>query len=61
MHDVKSDKGNISWDGKNFSGKEVPDGTYFYILKTTGKDGKEKWTDKDGKEIKMEGVIHLYR
>jgi gliding motility-associated-like protein len=61
MYDVKSDKGNISWDGKNFGGKEVPEGTYFYILKATGADGKDKWTDKDGKEVKMEGTIRLYR
>lgn len=35
----ESTTGNISWDGKNGSGKEVPDGTYFYYLNATGKDG----------------------
>ena len=33
--------GNISWDGKNPAGKDAPDGTYFYIIKAKGKDGKE--------------------
>lgn len=32
---------NISWDGKNQLGKEVPEGTYFYVIKATGKDGVE--------------------
>lgn len=29
------------WDGKTPSGDEVPDGTYFYILKARGVDGQE--------------------
>ncbi|HWY11570.1 MAG TPA: gliding motility-associated C-terminal domain-containing protein [Bacteroidia bacterium] len=61
MYDVTSDKGNISWDGKNFSNKDVPAGTYFYILTAEGKDGKTTWTDDKGKEIKQTGTISLYR
>ncbi|MCC6371278.1 MAG: gliding motility-associated C-terminal domain-containing protein [Bacteroidia bacterium] len=41
-----SSTGNINWDGKNFSGKEVPDGTYFYLIKAEGKDGNK--FDKKG-------------
>jgi gliding motility-associated-like protein len=26
----------IEWDGKNNNGKEVPEGTYFYIIKEPG-------------------------
>ena len=32
--------GSAAWDGKNKSGKLVPDGTYFYIIKATGLDDK---------------------
>lgn len=34
------DNVNISWDGKNQFGVDLPEGTYFYIIKATGKDGK---------------------
>jgi gliding motility-associated-like protein len=34
-----TDKGQIEWDGNNQYGKPVPDGTYFYILTATGRDG----------------------
>jgi gliding motility-associated-like protein len=34
-----SNSGNIEWDGKNLSEKECASGTYFYIIKATGKDG----------------------
>ena len=46
------EKGNISWDGKNQYGKEAAEGTYFYIIKTKGKDG----TDYDKK-----GTLTLVR
>ena len=36
-----SDSGNIKWDGKTPNGKIVTDGTYFYILKAEGLDGKK--------------------
>ncbi len=29
------------WDGRTLAGEEVPDGTYFYIVKAKGIDGKE--------------------
>jgi gliding motility-associated-like protein len=61
MYDVNSEKGNISWDGKNLGKKEVPAGTYFYILTAKGLDGKDTWNDKDGKEIPKKGTISLYR
>lgn len=61
MYDVTAEKGNIEWDGKNFGKKDVPAGTYFYILTAKGKDGKETWTDKDGKEIPQKGTISIYR
>ncbi|MCC6369513.1 MAG: gliding motility-associated C-terminal domain-containing protein [Bacteroidia bacterium] len=32
---------NLSWDGKNQLGKELPEGTYFYVIKATGKDDKD--------------------
>jgi gliding motility-associated-like protein len=41
VYDVMSETGNIAWDGKNLSGKDCPAGTYFYIIKATGKDGEE--------------------
>jgi gliding motility-associated-like protein len=41
MYKVTTDKGNIQWDGKNKAGKEAPTGTYFYIIKAKGLDGKE--------------------
>lgn len=52
MYDVKSESGNVSWDGKNFGGKEVPVGTYFYILKAKGKDGED---------YEQKGSISLFR
>ena len=39
VYDLTTDKGNIDWDGKNQYGKECSEGTYFYIIKATGKDG----------------------
>jgi len=61
MHDVISENGNIRWDGKNQSGKDVPAGTYFYILTAKGKDGKTSWVDEKGQEIKQNGTISLFR
>lgn len=52
MYDVKSEKGNIEWDGKNLSKKDVPDGTYFYLLKAKGKDLKD---------FEQNGTISLYK
>ncbi|MCW3078521.1 MAG: domain containing protein, partial [Bacteroidetes bacterium] len=52
VYDVTSNTGNIGWDGKNQEGKDCPSGTYFYIIKATGKDG----TSYDKK-----GNVSLYR
>lgn len=52
VYELNTDKGNIAWDGKNQGGKEVPDGTYFYTIKATGKDGQ-------GYDTK--GTVSLYR
>jgi gliding motility-associated-like protein len=41
VYEVVSGTGNIAWDGKNQFGKECPSGTYFYMIKATGKDGQE--------------------
>lgn len=46
VYDLTTDKGNIDWDGKNQYGKECAEGTYFYIIKATGKDGVSY--DKNG-------------
>lgn len=32
---------NGYWDGKTLAGKDAPDGTYFYIIRAEGLDGKE--------------------
>ncbi len=52
MYDVSSTTGNISWDGKTLFGKDTPSGTYFYILKATGKDGNT---------FEEKGSLSLYR
>ncbi len=52
VYDLTSSTGNIAWDGKNQEGKESAAGTYFYIIKATGKDG----TTYDKK-----GNVSLYR
>ncbi len=39
IYELNTEKGNIAWDGKTQTGKEAPDGTYFYIITATGKDG----------------------
>lgn len=40
MYQTTTSTGNISWDGKNLAGQPVPAGTYFWIIKATGKDGQ---------------------
>ncbi len=52
VYDVISKTGNIGWDGKNLSGKDCPDGTYFYMIKAKGKDGEE---------YDLKGNVSLYR
>ncbi|MBA2612021.1 MAG: gliding motility-associated C-terminal domain-containing protein [Bacteroidetes bacterium] len=52
VFESNSNTGNIAWDGKNMSGKETAVGTYFYIIKGTGKDGKE---------YDQKGNVSLYR
>ena len=52
VYDVISTSGNIDWDGKNGQGKDSAEGTYFYVLKTTGKDGIMR---------DQKGTISLYR
>jgi gliding motility-associated-like protein len=39
VYESTSSTGNIAWDGTGMSGKELPAGTYFYVIKATGKDG----------------------
>lgn len=46
VYEVIGQEGALSWDGKDFSGKECADGVYFYTLKASGLDGKEY--DKSG-------------
>jgi len=43
----------ISWDGKNLKGKELPEGTYYYLLKVT--------SPKAGHVAKKSGFIILKR
>lgn len=52
MYDVTAEQGNIEWDGKNFGKKDVPAGTYFFILKAKGKDLVD---------YEQKGTISLYR
>jgi gliding motility-associated-like protein len=49
---ANSDNGNVLWDGKNQAGKEVPEGTYFYVIKASGKDGQT---------FNKNGTINLFR
>jgi gliding motility-associated-like protein len=39
VYEVTSSTGNVLWDGMSQTGVECADGTYFYILKATGRDG----------------------
>jgi gliding motility-associated-like protein len=52
VYEVVSGTGNIGWDGKNMFGKECPSGTYFYMIKATGKDGQE---------YDLKGNVSLFR
>lgn len=52
VFDVTSEKGNVEWDGKNQFGKEVAEGTYFYLIKAIGKDNQS---------YDYKGTISLYR
>jgi gliding motility-associated-like protein len=29
------------WDARTFSGEQVPDGTYFFVMTATGEDGRK--------------------
>ncbi len=40
VYELTSDTGNFAWDGKNQSGKDCAEGTFFYIIKATGKDNQ---------------------
>jgi gliding motility-associated-like protein len=52
VYDLTSGTGNIAWDGKNLEQKDCAAGTYFYIIKATGKDGIE---------YEKKGNVSLYR
>jgi gliding motility-associated-like protein len=52
VYELTTSKGNIAWDGKNLTGKEAPDGTYFYIITAKGTDGQTYDT---------KGTVSLYR
>jgi gliding motility-associated-like protein len=52
VYEVTSSTGNIAWDGKNLQGKECAVGTYFYVIKGTGKDDKN---------YQVKGNVSLYR
>jgi len=45
-------RNEIEWDGRNLSGKECADGTFFYIISGSGIDGKE---------IETKGTVCLFR
>jgi len=52
VYELVSTTGNIAWDGTTEAGKDASAGTYFYIIKATGKDGQNYDT---------KGTITLYR
>ena len=52
IYELTSNTGNIAWDGKNQVGKDVAEGTYFYIITAKGKDGLDYNT---------KGNLSLYR
>jgi gliding motility-associated-like protein len=52
VFELTSNTGNIAWDGKNQLGTNVAEGTYYYFLKATGKDGQP---------YEKKGTISLFR
>ncbi len=52
VYELTSNTGNIAWDGKNQSGKDVAEGTYFYVITAKGKDDQAYNT---------KGNLSLYR
>jgi gliding motility-associated-like protein len=52
VYELTSNTGNIAWDGKNQVGKDVAEGTYFYIITAKGKEGVD---------YKTKGNLSLYR
>jgi gliding motility-associated-like protein len=52
VYELTSNTGNIAWDGKNQTGKDVAEGTYFYVITAKGKDD-EAYSTK--------GNLSLYR
>ncbi|MBP9068319.1 MAG: gliding motility-associated C-terminal domain-containing protein [Bacteroidia bacterium] len=52
VYELTSDTGNFAWDGKSQYGKDCSEGTYFYIIKATGKDGQE---------YDLKGNVSLFR
>jgi len=52
IYELTTNKGNIACDGKTQTGKEAPDGTYFYIITAKGKDGQD---------YNKKGTLSLFR
>jgi gliding motility-associated-like protein len=52
VFEMTSASGNIEWDGMNQYGNKAATGTYFYVIKATGKDGKD---------YEEKGTVSLYR
>ncbi len=51
MYDTSA-SGNLMWDGKTKGGTDVADGTYFYIIKAQGLDGKD---------YSFQGTVNIFR
>jgi gliding motility-associated-like protein len=39
VYEIKSDKGQIAWDGRNMLGEEADEGVYLFIITARGHDG----------------------
>jgi gliding motility-associated-like protein len=52
VYELVSETGNFAWDGKTQTGKDASEGTYFYTIKATGKDGYT---------FNTKGTVSLYR